>query len=117
MPLLPGQLVQPTMGGVVTSTTADMLAQAGAQLSKEIEARNIASDAQMKAPIIAKAMGPALSAISQGDFSGFGALAQATAAAAGNPFLQAMFKDSDAVGAKLASNYMESQAIKSREGM
>lgn len=107
----------PMMFGAVAPTTANMLAEAGAALTQQIETSNTKFEAQMKAPQMAKGMADALTRVSSGDVGGFSDLAKTAGMAAGNPFLQSMFKDSEAVAARLFDSFMEKEALTQRLNM
>lgn len=109
-----GQLQSPMGAGAVTNYTAGILMEAGANLSKEIETTNAKLDAQVKAPVISKMYAEALTGIAKGDFEAFKGVTQATAMAAGNPFLMAAFKDFDTAAVRLADSHLDRETATAR---
>lgn len=105
----------PTMFGAIAPTTANMLAEAGANLTKQIEEQNVKLEAQLKAPAIGQIYADSLTRIAKGDFDGFKGIAEATAQGAGNPFLMSIFKDFDSAATRLAQSHMESKFAESRQ--
>lgn len=105
----PDYLASPTMEGAVSHTTANLMAQQGAMLAKQIETKSQQAEAQAKAPAIATLYAQAMTRISEGDFSGFGELERGNAMSVGNPFLENMSKEASDFASRMAGNYMQSQ--------
>lgn len=108
------QFDNPMMFGAVAPKTAEMLVEAGQELTKRIETQNNQFEAQMKAPQMGQLYADALTRVAKGDTSGFSAMAKASSMAAGNPFLQNMFKDAESVAARLFDSYMDKEALTTR---
>ena len=115
MPISASAYQSPTIFGAIAPTTANMLAEAGANLTKQIEEQNVKLEAQLKAPAIGQIYADSLTRIAKGDFDGFKGIAEATAQGAGNPFLMSIFKDFDSAATRLAQSHMEAKFTESRQ--
>lgn len=117
----PDYLASPTAGGAINPRTAQMFIDEGNRLIQRIEKNSAKAEAEAKAPAIATAYAEGLSAIHQGDMSGFDMLARASAESVSNPFLASMTKGAIEEGVRAANNFTTSQLrereIESRQNM
>lgn len=97
--------------------TAQLFAEQGARLSKEIEETNNKFEAQAKAPAIATAYANALTGIKTGDFKGFADLAKVAVETSSNPFLRNMTEDALKLGVTAAADYARTEALSKREDL